>query len=96
VEKNSLALPYSYDPSPVLDGPQRTCVLRFRAMPTLALTHDELRDAAQAARLAAAQAQRDAPAQSNPRISAAFAADAQRYTALGEKFEAARHAPIAR
>jgi hypothetical protein len=59
-------------------------------MPLLDLTDAELRDAAQAARLAAHRAQQDAAAQPNPRISAAFAADAERYTALGERFEAAR------
>jgi hypothetical protein len=50
----------------------------------------ELRDAAMAARAAAHRAHQDAAAQPNPRITATFAADAERYTALGEKFEAAR------
>jgi hypothetical protein len=59
-------------------------------MPTVDLTAEELRDAAMAARLAAVQAQRDAAAQPNPRISAAFAAAADRYKTLGERFEQAR------
>jgi hypothetical protein len=45
---------------------------------------------AQAARAAANRARRDGAAQSNPRISATFADDAERYTALGEKFEHSR------
>jgi hypothetical protein len=59
-------------------------------MPDPTLTDDELRDAAQAARLAAWQAQKDAEAQPNQRISQTFAADVERYTALGGKFERAR------
>jgi hypothetical protein len=59
-------------------------------MPDLTLTEEELRDAAQAARLAAHRAQQDAAAQPNPRISATFGADAERYTTLCERFEAAR------
>jgi class 3 adenylate cyclase len=57
---------------------------------TLELTGYELRDAAQAARLAAAQAGKDAAAQPNRRIAATFAADAERYTRLAETFERAR------
>jgi len=59
-------------------------------VPTLDLIDDEVRDAAQAARSAAYRTQQDAAAQPNPRISATFAADAERYTALCERFEAAR------
>jgi hypothetical protein len=59
-------------------------------VPTLELTDDELRDAAQAARIAAAQAQKDAAAQPNPRISAAFSESAESYGQLAEKCEAAR------
>jgi hypothetical protein len=59
-------------------------------MPTLNLNAAELADAAQAARLASRQAQRDADVQQNPRIKASFAADAERYKALGEKFQQAR------
>jgi hypothetical protein len=64
--------------------------LRFFLMPLIDLSDDELRDAAQAARLAAAQAQKDAAAQPNPRISATFGADAERYARLAEKLERAR------
>jgi hypothetical protein len=60
---------------------------------TVDLTDEKLRDAAQAARLAAAQAQRDADAQPNPSIKQAFSADVVCYTALGEKFEWARQRP---
>jgi hypothetical protein len=59
-------------------------------MPLIELSEQELRDAAQAARLAAHRAQQDAAAQLNPRISATFAADAERYARLAEKFEQAR------
>jgi hypothetical protein len=60
-------------------------------MPGIELSGNELRDAAQAARLAAAQAQKDATAQPNPtRISAAFAESVERYTRLAGKFEKAR------
>jgi hypothetical protein len=59
-------------------------------MANLEFTDDELRDAAQAARLAAAQAEKDEAAQSNPRISATFAEAVERYTRLAEKFEEVR------
>jgi hypothetical protein len=59
----------------------------------LTLTDEELRDAAQAARLAAHRAQQDADAQPNPRINATLARDAERYRLLGEKFEAAKRTP---
>jgi len=59
-------------------------------VPTLILAAEELRDAAQAVRAAAYRAQQDAAAQPNPRISATFAADAERYAALATKFELAR------
>jgi hypothetical protein len=57
---------------------------------TLELTDDELRDSAQAARVAAAQAQKDATAQPNPRISATFAESVEHFVRLAEKFERAR------
>jgi hypothetical protein len=60
-------------------------------VPDLTLTDEELRDAAQAARMAAHRAQQDAAAQPNPRISAAFAAAAELYTQLAQKFEGVRH-----
>jgi hypothetical protein len=59
-------------------------------MPLIDLTAEELRDAAMAARAAASRAQQDSAAQPNPRISLVFAADAERYTRLGRKFETAR------
>jgi hypothetical protein len=59
-------------------------------MPTIELTDDESRDSAQALRIAARQAQRDAEAQPNPRIQQIFLEGMQRYTALSERFEAAR------
>jgi hypothetical protein len=59
-------------------------------MPLIELTDDELRDAAQASRVAAAQAKKDEAAQPNPRISATFAADAERYALLAETFERSR------
>jgi hypothetical protein len=64
-------------------------------MPLIELSDDELSDAAQAARLAAAQAQKDAAAQSNPRISATFAESVERYTRLSVKFDSARQARTA-
>jgi hypothetical protein len=74
----------------------RVDVLYDRRVPTVDLTPDELRDAAMAARAAAYRAQQDAAAQPNPRISATFAADADRYARLSDTFERARHAPVAR
>jgi hypothetical protein len=62
-------------------------------VPDLTLTDDELRDAAQAARLAAAQAQSDAAVQPNPRISRTFAESVERFTRLAAKFEQVRRAP---
>jgi hypothetical protein len=65
-------------------------VLYDPSVATLELTDDELRDAAQAARLAVAQAQKDATAQPNPRISATFLECSKCYVRLAEKFEEAR------
>jgi len=59
-------------------------------MPCLDLTDAELRDAAMAARAAAHRARQDAATQPNPRISATFAADAERYAGLAAKLETAR------
>jgi len=59
-------------------------------VPTLELTDAELRDAAQAARMAAQRAQQDTTAQPNPRIKQTFEADLERYARLAEKFEHAR------
>ena len=60
-------------------------------MPLIELSDEEIRDAAQAARLAASQARKDAATQTNARITATFAADAERYKRLAEKFETARY-----
>jgi hypothetical protein len=59
-------------------------------MPTIELTDDELRDSAQALRIATRQAQRDADAQQNPRVQQLFIDGARRYAALSERFETAR------
>lgn len=59
-------------------------------MPDITLSDDELRDAAQAARIGARQAERDADAQLNPRIKQTLIDSVRRYTALGERFENAR------
>jgi len=48
-------------------------------VPEVTLTDEELRDAAQAARLAARQAERDGVAQQNSRIQQMFAADGERF-----------------
>ena len=61
-------------------------------MPGIELSGNELRDVAQAARLAAAQAKKDEVAQPNPRISRTFAESVVRYTRLAEKFERAKRA----
>jgi hypothetical protein len=76
----SLVAPYWMDRA-------REIGLRFCIMPLIELSDSELRDAAQAARMAAHRAQQDAAAQPNPRISATFAADVERYGRLAAKFE---------
>jgi class 3 adenylate cyclase len=57
------------------------------------LGDDELRDAAVACRVAARHAQSDSERQINRRLAAALASDAERYTRLAERFEAARLRP---
>jgi hypothetical protein len=59
-------------------------------MPTLELTDIELRDSAQAARLACRRAHQDGALQPNPAIKNRFMADAARYRAFGQKFDEAR------
>jgi hypothetical protein len=59
-------------------------------MPSLTFTDDELQDAAQAARIAAVQAEADAGRQTNPGIKATFARCAHRWRELANKFERAR------
>jgi hypothetical protein len=68
----------------------RATGLRFPLVPLIELSDEELKDAAQAARMAAHRAQQDAAAQPNPRIRTTFADDAKRYAQLAEKFERAR------
>ena len=59
-------------------------------MRTLQLEDDELRDAAQAARLACQQAEKDADKHTNPRVRAMYDNAARRYRELAERFERAR------
>jgi regulator of replication initiation timing len=59
-------------------------------MRTLQLEDDELRDAAQAARLACQQAEKDAEKQTNPRVRAMYDNAARRYRELAQRFERAR------
>jgi len=59
-------------------------------MPSMELATDEMRTAAMACRIGAAQAQQDAERQDNPRLRATFAEAAERYTALAARFENAR------
>jgi hypothetical protein len=56
----------------------------------LNLTDDELQDAAQAARLASVQAEKDADRQSNPSIKSLLDGSARRWRELAAKFERAR------
>jgi len=62
----------------------------FRAVTALDLTDDELQDAAQAARLASVQAEKDADRQSNPSIKSLLDGSARRWRELAAKFERAR------
>jgi hypothetical protein len=59
-------------------------------MPQINLAPDELQDAAQAARIAAAQAEADAEKQSSPSIRAMFDNSARRFRELAARFERAR------
>ena len=59
-------------------------------MKTLDFTDDELQDAAQAARIACVQAEKDAEKQSNPTIKGMFDSSARRWRELAAKFERAR------
>ena len=62
----------------------------FCAITPLQLTDDELQDAAQAARIACVQAEKDAEKQSNPTIKGMFDSSARRWRELAAKFERAR------
>lgn len=59
-------------------------------MTPIPFTDEELRDAAQAARIASVQAEKDAERQSNPTIKGMFDSSARRWKELAEKFERAR------
>jgi hypothetical protein len=59
-------------------------------MSSLKLDDDDLRDAAQAARLASVQAERDAAQQTNPGVRATFDGTARRFRELAARFEQAR------
>jgi hypothetical protein len=59
-------------------------------MPHINLAPDELQDAAQAARLAAVQAEKDAEKQSSPATRAMFDNSARRFRELAARFERAR------
>jgi len=65
-------------------------------MNPLQLTDDELQDAAQAARIACVQAEKDAEKQSNPTIRGMFDNSARRWRELATKFERARTSPAKR
>jgi hypothetical protein len=62
----------------------------FRAMTSLHLTDDELQDAAQAARIASEQAEKDAERHTNPTLRSMFDGTARRWRELANKFERAR------
>lgn len=59
-------------------------------MPSLHMCDDELQDAAQAARVASVQAEKDAEKQSSPKIRGMFENAARRYRELADIFERAR------
>ena len=59
-------------------------------MPHIDLAPDELQDAAQAARVAANQAEADAEKQSSPSIRAMFDNSARRFRELAARFERVR------
>jgi hypothetical protein len=59
-------------------------------MSTLQFTDDELLDAAEAARLASQQADKEAEKQSSPRVKAMYDGNARRFAELAKKFERAR------
>ena len=59
-------------------------------MNPLQLNDDELQDAAQAARIACVQAEKDAEKQSNPTIRGMFDNSARRWRELAAKVERAR------
>jgi hypothetical protein len=68
----------------------------FRAMKLLNLTDDELQDAAQAARIASEQAEKDAERHTNPTLRSMFDGTARRWRELAAKFERARMSGLQR
>jgi hypothetical protein len=68
----------------------------FRAMKPLNLTDDELQDAAQAARIASEQAEKDAERHTNPTLRSMFDGTARRWRELAAKFERARMSGLQR
>ena len=65
-------------------------------MNPLELTDDELLDAAEAARIACAQADKEAEKHINPTIRSMFDGSARRWRELARKFEAARARAVRR
>ena len=63
-------------------------------MNTLQFTDDELQDAAEAARLASEQADKEAEKQNSPRLRAMMDGSARRFAELAKKFERARRSPV--
>ena len=59
-------------------------------MTPLKLSDDELQDAAQAARIASVQSEKDAERQSSPKVRGLFENCARRFRELADKFERAR------
>ncbi|HEU5133620.1 MAG TPA: hypothetical protein VFU13_00625 [Steroidobacteraceae bacterium] len=59
-------------------------------MPSINLAPDELQDAAQAARIASVQAEKDAEKQSSPKVRGMFENAARRFRDLADRFERAR------
>lgn len=62
----------------------------FRGMTPLNFTDDELQDAAEAARIASLQAEKDAERHTNPTLKSMFDGTARRWRELAAKFERAR------
>lgn len=71
-----------------MDGTRRS--RHLSAMSTLELEDVELQDAAQAARVAAAQAEKDAEKQGRSTMRVMFDRQARRFWELANKFERAR------
>lgn len=83
----------SMDGLKVLNGRRPAALGKIFPMRTIQLEDDELRDAAQAARVAAVQAEKDAEKQSSNSVRAMFDYTARRFQELAIKFERARTGP---